>query len=296
MKTINSKILLFGEYSVLNGSKALAIPYGTFNGKLDFDINFQRNESHAESNKVFKYLFEYIKNNKFIARFNQLSFSEDLNKGLYFNSNIPVGYGLGSSGAVVAALYHEYFTDKPTKLELIKQDLANIESYFHGSSSGTDPLVSYFNKSILINPDKIIDDFSPNADIVCFLINSKQARKTDELIKLYHKKNIQNPSLSEEINKQTNITIEAYINHSPYSYSEIQHLCILQNHFLSDFLVLPETLQNYKTLFGEMLSLKLCGAGGGGYVLGFTNILYWNDVKKKLKTLKVEPELISQHN
>jgi len=33
-------------------------------------------------------------------------------KVLLFDSNIPQGYGLGSSGALVAAIYHQYRKNK----------------------------------------------------------------------------------------------------------------------------------------------------------------------------------------
>src|SRR5690242_20746449 len=36
----------------------------------------------------------------------------DLNKGLYFDSSIPQGFGVGSSGALVAAIYDQYCKNK----------------------------------------------------------------------------------------------------------------------------------------------------------------------------------------
>ncbi len=102
-----------------------------------------------------------------------------------------------------------------------------------------------------------------------------------------------NPEFHEELVKQTNVVIDAYLAHSPFLYTEIQHLCILQNHFLSEMFVLPKALENYKLEFGEMLSLKLCGAGGGGYLLGFTSIHYHKEVLEKLRKLGVKTIEIS---
>ena len=36
----------------------------------------------------------------------------DIDKGMYFDSSIPQGYGVGSSGALVAAVYDKYANDK----------------------------------------------------------------------------------------------------------------------------------------------------------------------------------------
>ena len=41
----------------------------------------------------------------------------DIDKGMYFDSSIPQGYGVGSSGALVAAVYDKYANDKITILE-----------------------------------------------------------------------------------------------------------------------------------------------------------------------------------
>ena len=73
--------------------------------------------------------------------------------------HIPQGYGVGSSGALVAAIYDKYAQDKITVLEnLTREKLLNLksifsemESFFHGKSSGLDPLNSYLSLPIFIN-------------------------------------------------------------------------------------------------------------------------------------------------
>ena len=78
---------------------------------------------------------------------------------MFFDSSIPQGYGVGSSGALVAAVYDKYAFGKITVLEnLTKEKLLHLkavfslmESFFHGKSSGLDPLNSYLSLPILIN-------------------------------------------------------------------------------------------------------------------------------------------------
>ena len=67
---------------------------------------------------------------------------------LTIDSNIPIGYGLGSSGAVTACIYERYAV-KTTKQETTRTRLAQMESFFHGKSSGIDPWVSYSQQSWL---------------------------------------------------------------------------------------------------------------------------------------------------
>ena len=49
---------------------------------------------------------KYLKNlNRNLVEFNWGKLDNDIKENLYFNSNIPQGYGLGSSGALIAAVY-----------------------------------------------------------------------------------------------------------------------------------------------------------------------------------------------
>ena len=97
----------------------------------------------------------------------------DLSKGLYFDSSIPKGYGVGSSGALVAAIYDCYALNKITVLEnLTRQKLlklksvfSEMESFFHGKSSGLDPLNSYLSLPILISSNNNIQAKKENARI-----------------------------------------------------------------------------------------------------------------------------------
>ncbi len=54
-----------------------------------------------------------------------------LKTGLYFDSSIPQGYGVGSSGALVAAIYDKYAKNKITVLEnLTREKLLTLKAYF----------------------------------------------------------------------------------------------------------------------------------------------------------------------
>ena len=50
---------------------------------------------------------------------------------MYFDSSIPQGYGIGSSGALVASVYSKYALDKITVLENLTQEkLKKIKRHF----------------------------------------------------------------------------------------------------------------------------------------------------------------------
>ena len=50
------------------------------------------------------------------------SLDKHIEKGMYFDSSIPRGYGIGSSGALVAAVYDKYAINKITVLENLTRE------------------------------------------------------------------------------------------------------------------------------------------------------------------------------
>ena len=147
-----AKILLFGEYGIIIGSKGLSIPFFFFGGRLR--LTEEENETTRTSNQS---LCEYTKHlaglPEDLLLLDWEAIKADLDRKLYFDSNIPQGYGVGSSGALVAAFYDRYALEKtyskddltPQKLTHLKNIFATMESHFHGQSSGLDPLNSYLS-------------------------------------------------------------------------------------------------------------------------------------------------------
>ena len=156
-----SKILLFGEYGIIKDSKGLSIPYNFYNGALKIDKHhtISTNKSNASLKRFSEYLETLQTENPNLVSFDMESLKKDVEAGLYFDSSIPQGYGVGSSGALVAAIYDKYANNKITVLENLTREkllslkaiFAEMESFFHGKSSGLDPLNSYLSLPILIN-------------------------------------------------------------------------------------------------------------------------------------------------
>ncbi|MDA3930839.1 MAG: hypothetical protein PF541_17965, partial [Prolixibacteraceae bacterium] len=150
MISFPSKILLFGEYGLVLGGSGFAIPNPMYSGELKFQYSLQSTQSIQSSQSVQQFYAFLIKNKDQFHFLNLLSFGKDVKNGLWFDSSIPKAYGLGSSGALIAAIYSKYKFDENNNIVLVKKQLAAMESYFHGTSSGIDPCVSYFNKPISI--------------------------------------------------------------------------------------------------------------------------------------------------
>ena len=117
-RQFNSKILLFGEYALMAGSKALSIPFDKFYGQLLF-----KGKGRKSTHYSVKYLEEYLNflnQNNFDKYLDTATFREDLSDGLIFETNIPISYGLGSSGAIVASIYDAYANYKSSNYKELK--------------------------------------------------------------------------------------------------------------------------------------------------------------------------------
>ncbi|RZK01572.1 MAG: mevalonate kinase, partial [Flavobacterium sp.] len=95
-----SKILLFGEYGIIRDSKGLSIPYNFYNGALKgADV---LDEASAKSNQSLKKFVSYLENlqeeQPELVTFDLKTLKNDVDAGMYFDSSIPQGYGVGSSG------------------------------------------------------------------------------------------------------------------------------------------------------------------------------------------------------
>ena len=125
-------------------------------------------------------------------------FDKDLSLNMYFDSSIPKGYGVGSSGALVAAFYDRYALDKitvlenltPDKLSFLKNIFAKMESFFHGRSSGLDPLNSYLSLPILIHSKDEIEPTglpaqNPKGNGAVFLLDSGISGETAPMVSLF---------------------------------------------------------------------------------------------------------------
>lgn len=264
-----AKAILFGEYTVIRGGAALAIPLPNFGGSWEMG-GPGRQFSLPDLSRS-----EQVK----MAGLDVQKLQNELKDGLFFRSNIPTGYGLGSSGAVVAAVYDRYSDEKEADLFLLKNKLGALEGFFHGKSSGIDPLVSFTKKNLLIDQTSVrpitIDLLENQTDAGrFFLLDTNLKRSAKPLISWFSERCadpyfIQN--LEEQLLVFNKTAIECLLENDPENLFE-------QMHAISDFQLrhfqpmVPGFLRSawLDGLASDDFKLKLCGAGGGGFMLGFS--------------------------
>ncbi len=296
--TYSAKILLFGEYLLIHGGNALALPKQDNNGKWSF-------EDPPNQRDLFdfcQYIQSLQQTNKMAKVIDTATWEKDLKQGLWFDANIPEGYGVGSSGALVAAVYDRYVMKgkRQTDTEQLKSIFAVIESYFHGNSSGFDPLVSYLNQQLLLRSNGqvqlINQEWSKEHDYQLFLIDTGRKRQTAPLVKKYLRDCEDDfflDRVKSKIIPTSNACINAFINQKQdLLFQEMKTLSAYQ--FQNFKSMIPN---EYWALWKEGIeqsefTLKLCGAGGGGYILGMGTDAEIKSLKRKLA---IEP-LIFHHS
>jgi len=197
---------------------------------------------------------------------------------------------------LVASIYDKYATDKITILEnLTKEKLlklktifAAMESFFHGKSSGLDPLNSYLSLPILINSNTHIEPTGipsqKEGKGAVFLLDSKSIGKTSSMVSIFMYK-MKNEGFrkmfSEDFAKYSDACIDHFLKGNVKDlFADVKQLSkVVLKHFE------PMIPKHFHKIWQQGIDsndyyLKLCGSGGGGYILGFTK-----DFKKAQRIL-----------
>jgi mevalonate kinase len=251
---------------------------------------------------LYKFYIYLTSLNSDLISFNLQEFKTDLENGMYFDSSIPQGYGVGSSGALVASVYDKYAHDKITVLEnLTREKLLKLkgvfslmESFFHGNSSGLDPLNSYLSLPILINSKEHLEPAGipsqKEGKGAVFLLDSEQIGETEPMVNIFMNK-MKNEGfrkmLNEEFVTYTDACIEDFLHGNVASlFGNVKNLSkVVLKNFKP---MIPDAFHKVweKGIKTNDYYLKLCGSGGGGYILGFTED--YQKAQESLKGYKLE--------
>lgn len=197
-------------------------------------------------------------------------------KGFSSESNIPEGYGMGSSGALCAAIYADYALYHETDPAALKATFSEMESFFHGSSSGIDPLTSYLERPLLIRnkTEVALPTLAkwPHPPAL-FLLDTCLPRQTGPLVQWFLAQ-WETPAfrllVEQELLPAHEAALAAWLQADAGAFwPALRQLSVFQlRHFLP---MVPEAV---RLLWQQGLDsgdyyLKICGAGGGGFMLGF---------------------------
>lgn len=271
-----AKILLFGEHRVLRGARALAVPFDR--------LGAQWTPKGGRPDQRLLAFARYLGTHFSTSLLQHHILLKDLQNGRQLLSNVPTGYGLGSSGTVCAAIWDRYATPTSKGLggKALQQVLAKMEAFFHGQSSGTDPLISYYQKTAKIGPNGLEWCTLPaNWAAPFFLLDSRLPRQSAPLIAGFLHRYDTDAAWREAVNSRWGAADDECINalfanESTQLREAFFALSMYQGALARD--LIPASLRPIWR--GESYRLKICGAGGGGYLLGYTT--NWQQTKEEL--------------
>ena len=275
--------MITGEYGVIVGSEALTIPLKAFSAQVAHRDAADDAEKVIQSVSSLRELFSYILSlpkNSFYAKLMDKEMDDFLKKGYYIESNIPAGYSIGSSGAVSALVYDRFFR-KQDELDRQHQrkDLATIESFFHGKSSGVDALSCYAGVPLHFSSDGNIHevDFDPGkipGGYRLFLLDTEQFLDTGPLVAHFLEK-MRNPEFRKLVESDYLPMISKL---AAALLGKLQVDPALLFRMISDFQwnhfrqMIPENMED-AWIEGQISNnyyLKINGSGGG-YMLGIAH-------------------------
>lgn len=285
------KIILFGEYSMIFDSTALMIPLKRFSAQWRFASSLSVSGVAASNASIQRFsdyvsFLDDVSENIDLQRFNH-----DIYHHLYLDSNVPSGYGLGSSGTLVAAVYDGYAKQKTEDFLELKSTFAQMESFFHGSSSGIDPLQCYLGQpfKITANNVEMLNEGFLNKEIHICLIDTKIKSNTKPLVN-HFKQQRENPDFLSRFQEgylpNVKTCIETMISgDKDLFFNALKQLTKGQLEFLHP-MITKNTLDLFATDFDFNFGVKISGSGGGGYVLGFTDeVEKANDLLKDFEVI-----------
>lgn len=298
-----SKLLLFGEYTILLGSDALVIPLPKYFGKWNYLSTSDKSQILKAQQKLpafFNYLKQESSNHQQLFKVHFDKLEENFAKGLFFDSNIPIGYGIGSSGALCAAFFDTFcYTQSPPNqlaLSTLKKIFSILESFFHGSSSGIDPLICYTNRPILMKGKgqlnvTSIQKENPRGSGAIFLLDTKVSRRTSPLVDNFLKQCEQKVFREKCLNNLIPLNHSAIEAFQEGNWDDLFFTFDKIGRFQFDYFkaMIPNNFQELwkESLDSNIFKLKICGAGGGGFILGMSQ--NWEATQKKLNQYPIFP-------
>ena len=294
-----SKIILFGEYSMIFDATALLVPFRRFSARWVQAADNMDEQQSFSARELLRFCAFLQENGAFAETIDTDAFAEGLRAGWVLASDVPPGYGLGSSGTVAAAVYDRYGKAHLQDPVQLKELFGRMESFFHGSSSGIDPLLCWLGRPFRISADRVelLDDDILNRGIRICLIDTKKERETKPLVE-YFKKQLEDPAFAAGFRDDYLPWVSACINalvqgdHDAF-FTALRHLSAGQLRFFRP-MIPDHTAALFRGGNDFNFGVKILGAGGGGYMLGFTD-----DCRKAAELLKdydvlwLEPEQIN---
>ncbi len=280
-----AKVILSGEHSVVYGKPAIV---SAIDRHLTFSITKSAiTKKHKKIASISKIVTQYLTNKKISFSTVQYDFLTD--------TDIPVGYGLGSSAALcvaAVAAFLFFYTGREFDKEIVNNLAFKAEKLFHANPSGVDNSTSTFGGLIFFRREfeflKTISALSfkipKNIEENLYLINSgKPDEKTKEMVNRIGENYNINPLKTERIfNDIEKTTKQITVSLVKEDASFFKQAIAKNQTLLTELGVVSNETQHLLKDLGQFGVGKITGAGGVKKGSGF--ILFFAEKKEALES------------
>lgn len=277
-----AKVILSGEHAVVYGKPALV---SAINKRLTITVIEGKN-TDPKIGEIILIVKKYLQDKSILIA--------EKNCHISIQSDIPVGRGLGSSGALSvasAAALMEFYTGKQFSPEEINNCAYQIEKLFHKNASGVDPTTSCFGGLIFYRKEfeflKTISSLHAKipkeiAENLLLIDSGSPSETTADMVqqvgKLYNNRSTFVESIFQKIERTTKRMVVSLMKEDAEFFKET----MVENENLLEKIgvVSPSTIKLLETLkpFGAG---KITGAGGKKDSSGY--LLFYSAEKNKLE-------------
>jgi mevalonate kinase len=278
-----AKIILFGEHFVVYGEPAIVIAIdrrasvkiqNRDDGKLRFHSTTLKYAGHFEKD-AFK--IEQGDEREARIKFEPVKHAvesvlqkrgERVGLDVEINSSIPIGAGLGSSAAVVAA--STAAAGALLNVKLSKEDIFRItletERIVHGNPSGIDPAVSAFGGAILFQMDTGFKPLDANFDVPLVVGDTGVERSTRVQVEKFR------ITVENMMRAEREVVLRAVEAFKENDLDTLGNLMNINQSLLCGVGVSDESLDRLANAARKAgaLGAKMTGAGGGGCIIALS--------------------------